>query len=173
MIGCKIYIKDIKEDSVAGADGRLQPGDVLLELNGKSLEGLSLKKTKKLLKATRKELQLIVERESEALSDKAHLIPKVMNNEIIEKKCNISPSPNLYPKAMKKSCQTGHLLPQLRVYPGKETQHNIKTCLTHLDITPTSTAVNYLTPVDQGVCTPAKCLQSDKTQYHRNIYQDL
>ena len=137
MFGCKIYIKDIKEDSVAGADGRLQPGDVLLEMNDKSLEGLSLKKVKKLLKSSKKELELIVERES----DKTKLIPKVMNNDLVEKKCNISPSPNVYPKVMKKICETSHLL----------------------DSTPTSTAVNYLSPVEQ-------CY---KTQYHTNIYRDV
>ena len=46
--GCKIYIKEIGGKSLADKEGSLKQGDLVLKINGTTLEGLTLKDARKI-----------------------------------------------------------------------------------------------------------------------------
>ena len=56
VLGCKIYIKEITNRSVADKDGNLQDGDIVQRINNISLDGLSFKEARKLLDAAKDRL---------------------------------------------------------------------------------------------------------------------
>ena len=56
VLGCKIYIKEIGNRSVADKDGNLQDGDIVQRINNVSLDGLSFKEARKLLDAAKDRL---------------------------------------------------------------------------------------------------------------------
>lgn len=80
-LGCNIYIADIALDSLASQEGRLQAGDTVLEVGDVSLHGVSLSKANRLLRAAKKELRMVVERESGSDTDSHCLLVKVTNEE--------------------------------------------------------------------------------------------
>merc|ERR1719410_2084580 len=63
ILGCKIYIKEITNRSVADKDGSLQDGDIVQRINNINLDGLSFKEAKKLLEAAKDRLDLTVKRD--------------------------------------------------------------------------------------------------------------
>merc|ERR1719410_1580761 len=63
VLGCKIYIKEITNRSVADKDGSLQDGDIVQRINNINLDGLSFKEAKKLLEAAKDRLDLTVKRD--------------------------------------------------------------------------------------------------------------
>ena len=63
VLGCKIYIKDIVNRSVADKDGNLQDGDIVQKINNISLDGLSFKEARKLMEAAKDRLDLTVKRD--------------------------------------------------------------------------------------------------------------
>ena len=63
VLGCKIYIKDIVNRSVADKDGNLQDGDIVQKINNISLDGLSFKEARKLLDSAKDRLDLTVKRD--------------------------------------------------------------------------------------------------------------
>lgn len=64
ILGCRIYIKEIINQSIADKDGSLIEGDVVLKINNTSTDSLSLKEARKLLDGAKDKLQLLVRRES-------------------------------------------------------------------------------------------------------------
>lgn len=115
-LGCRIYISDISADSVAGTDGRLQPGDVLLQVGDDTLEGLGLNKARKLLKAAKKELRIVVERESDACSEeRENLLAKVTNSKWAESQSSVCPA------VEKKKKKQAWAVPQ--VPPAQDKEH--------------------------------------------------
>lgn len=60
--GCKIYIKEIGGKSLADKEGSLKQGDLVLKINGTSLEGLTLKDARKVVEAAKEKLEFVVRR---------------------------------------------------------------------------------------------------------------
>lgn len=63
VLGCRIFVKEVCNRSLAERDGTLQEGDTVLKINNTSTEGLSLKEARKLLEASKERLQLVLQRE--------------------------------------------------------------------------------------------------------------
>ncbi|CAN8014845.1 unnamed protein product [Ixodes persulcatus] len=63
VLGCRIYVKEVSNKSVAEKDGGVQEGDVVLKINGSPAEGLTLKEARKLLEGSKERLQLVLRRE--------------------------------------------------------------------------------------------------------------
>merc|ERR1719228_2170061 len=87
VLGCKIYIKEITNRSVADKDGSLQEGDLLQKINNMSLDGLSLKEARKLLDSAKEKLDLTVKRDPYKSMTSNRTSPtqaKVENNQQVE-----------------------------------------------------------------------------------------
>ncbi|XP_023324267.1 tight junction protein ZO-2 [Eurytemora carolleeae] len=63
VLGCKIYIKEISGRSLADKEGSLQVGDLIQKLNSLSVDGLSLKETRKVLESAKEKLEITVQRD--------------------------------------------------------------------------------------------------------------
>ncbi|XP_076054109.1 zonula occludens-like protein polychaetoid isoform X19 [Oratosquilla oratoria] len=68
VLGCRIYVKEILNKTLAEKDGGLREGDILLRINSSSTENLTLKEAKKLVDGTKEKLQLMVKRDPPPLS---------------------------------------------------------------------------------------------------------
>ena len=68
MLGCRIYVKEILNRTIADRDGGLKEGDVLLKINSTSTDNLSMKEARKLVDGTKERLQLLVRRENASYS---------------------------------------------------------------------------------------------------------
>ena len=62
IAGCKIYIKEVLPKSVADKDGSLKAGDLVLRINGTSLDGLTLKDARKVVEAAKERLDFMIRR---------------------------------------------------------------------------------------------------------------
>ena len=60
VLGCKIYIKQILNASLADKDDNITEGDILNSINGISLDGMSLKEAKKLVESFKDKLDLAI-----------------------------------------------------------------------------------------------------------------
>ena len=60
VLGCKIYIKQILNASLADKDENITEGDILNSINGISLDGMSLKEAKKLVESFKDKLDLAI-----------------------------------------------------------------------------------------------------------------
>lgn len=60
VLGCKIYIKEILNQSLADKETNLSEGDFINSINGISLDGMSLKDARKLLDTIKDKLELVI-----------------------------------------------------------------------------------------------------------------
>ncbi|KAK0425013.1 hypothetical protein QR680_008982 [Steinernema hermaphroditum] len=63
VLGCKFYIKEITNRKLAEKDPGLREGDVVLRVNGQSLDGVSYEEATKWLQRSRERLSLVVQRD--------------------------------------------------------------------------------------------------------------
>eukprot|EP00081_Caenorhabditis_elegans_P000473 NP_001021686.1 ZO-1 (Zonula Occludens tight junctional protein) Ortholog [Caenorhabditis elegans] len=63
VVGCKFYIKEIRNPKLAEKDPGLKEGDSVLRINGQSLEGASLEEVNKWLERSRDKLCLVIQRD--------------------------------------------------------------------------------------------------------------
>ena len=100
VLGCKIYIKEITNRSVADKDGNLQEGDLIQKINNMSLDGLSLKEARKLLDSAKEKLDLMVKRDPYKSLSSTRTSPtqvKVENNQQVDdQRNNLASNQNLY-----------------------------------------------------------------------------
>ena len=80
QFGCRIYVSSVDPSSPAGQDGRLRPGDTVLQLGGAGLEGLGLAGVHRILRRSRHQLGLLVERGGDR-GEAEGLLAKVANEE--------------------------------------------------------------------------------------------
>lgn len=62
-MGCKYYIKEITNPKLAEKDPGLKEGDVVLRVNGQSLDGVTLEEATRWLQRSREKLSLVVQRD--------------------------------------------------------------------------------------------------------------
>uniref|UniRef100_A0A3Q3A2D2 Tight junction protein 2 n=1 Tax=Kryptolebias marmoratus TaxID=37003 RepID=A0A3Q3A2D2_KRYMA len=62
-LGSQLFIKEMTSTGLAGRDGNLQEGDIILKINGTVTENLSLSDAGKLIEKSRGRLQLVVQRD--------------------------------------------------------------------------------------------------------------
>ncbi|KAM4528115.1 tight junction protein ZO-2a isoform 2-T2 [Odontesthes bonariensis] len=62
-LGSQLFIKEMTSSGLAGRDGNLQEGDIILKINGTVTENLSLSDAGKLIEKSRGKLQLVVQRD--------------------------------------------------------------------------------------------------------------
>ncbi|XP_027881626.1 tight junction protein ZO-2a isoform X3 [Xiphophorus couchianus] len=62
-LGSQLFIKEMTSSGLAGRDGNLQEGDIILKINGTVTENLSLGDAGKLIEKSRGRLQLVVQRD--------------------------------------------------------------------------------------------------------------
>ena len=99
VLGCKIYIKEITNRSVADKDGNLQEGDLVQKINNMSLDGLSLKEARKLLDSAKEKLDLMVKRDPYKFLTSNRTSPtqaKVENSQQPDDRNNLASNQNLY-----------------------------------------------------------------------------
>jgi tight junction protein 1 len=63
VLGCKYYIKEITNPKLAEKDPGLKEGDVVLRVNGQSLDGVTLEEATRWLQRSREKLSLVVQRD--------------------------------------------------------------------------------------------------------------
>ncbi|KAH7728368.1 PDZ domain protein [Aphelenchoides avenae] len=63
VLGCKFYIKEITNEKLAEKDPGLKEGDIVLKVNGQSLDGVTLDEATRLLQRSREKLSLVVQRD--------------------------------------------------------------------------------------------------------------
>ncbi|BFZ25795.1 hypothetical protein BsWGS_28834 [Bradybaena similaris] len=63
VLGCKLFIKEIVQQSLASRESSLKEGHIVLKINNTPVENLSLMEAKKLIDKCRDKLQLIVKKE--------------------------------------------------------------------------------------------------------------
>lgn len=63
VLGCKYYIKEITNPKLAEKDPGLREGDIVLRVNGQSLEGVTLEEASRWLQRSREKLSLVVQRD--------------------------------------------------------------------------------------------------------------
>ncbi|EGT32441.1 CBN-ZOO-1 protein [Caenorhabditis brenneri] len=63
VVGCKFYIKEIRNPKLAEKDPGLKEGDSVLRINGQSLDGASLEEVNKWLERSRDKLCLVIQRD--------------------------------------------------------------------------------------------------------------
>ncbi|PAV72803.1 hypothetical protein WR25_07192 [Diploscapter pachys] len=63
VVGCKFYIKEIRNQKLAEKDPGLREGDAVLRINGQSLEGATLEDVNKWLERSREKLCLVIQRD--------------------------------------------------------------------------------------------------------------
>ncbi|XP_068099575.1 syntaxin-binding protein 4-like isoform X2 [Hyperolius riggenbachi] len=75
---CGVYVKRVLPGGVAYSDGRLQPGDQILEVNGESLLGVSNERAVDILRAASATsyMRLIITRDEEARKEFSELLEK-------------------------------------------------------------------------------------------------
>merc|ERR1719474_1714264 len=99
VLGCKIYIKEITNRSVADKDGNLQEGDLVQKINNLSLDGLSLKEARKPLDSAKEKLDLMVKRDPYKFLTSNRTSPtqaKVENSQQPDDRNNLASNQNLY-----------------------------------------------------------------------------
>lgn len=69
VLGCWIYIKEITNRSLLAKDDSIQEGDIITKINSNSIDGLSLKESKKLIENTKEKLHLVVRRDANKVGD--------------------------------------------------------------------------------------------------------
>ncbi|XP_061590478.1 tight junction protein ZO-2a isoform X4 [Cololabis saira] len=62
-LGSQLFIKEMTSTGLAGRDGNLQEGDIILKINGTVTENLSLSDAGRLIEKSRGKLQLVVQRD--------------------------------------------------------------------------------------------------------------
>ena len=75
VLGCKIYIKQIINTSLADREENISEGDILNTINGISLDGMSLKEAKKVVESFKDRLDLVItkfQNSSGSNTDHAH-----------------------------------------------------------------------------------------------------
>ncbi|GMT28474.1 hypothetical protein PFISCL1PPCAC_19771 [Pristionchus fissidentatus] len=63
VLGCKFYIKEIRNSKLAEKDPGLREGDTVLRVNGQSLDGIGLDEASKWLERSREKLCLVIQRD--------------------------------------------------------------------------------------------------------------
>lgn len=63
VLGCKFFIKEITNRKLAEKDPGLREGDMVLRINGQSLDGVTLEEATKWLAKSREKLSLVVQRD--------------------------------------------------------------------------------------------------------------
>ncbi|KAK6730672.1 hypothetical protein RB195_007256 [Necator americanus] len=63
VLGCKFYIKEIRNPKLAEKDPGLREGDSVLRINGQSVEGSTLEEVNKWLERSREKLCLVIQRD--------------------------------------------------------------------------------------------------------------
>ncbi|VDM53174.1 unnamed protein product [Angiostrongylus costaricensis] len=63
VLGCKFYIKEIRNPKLAEKDPGLREGDSVLRINGQSVEGATLEEVSKWLERSRDKLCLVIQRD--------------------------------------------------------------------------------------------------------------
>ncbi|CAI4226800.1 unnamed protein product [Auanema sp. JU1783] len=63
VVGCKFYIKEIRNPKLADKDPGLREGDAVLRINGQNLEGATLEEVNKWLERSREKLCLVIQRD--------------------------------------------------------------------------------------------------------------
>ncbi|KFM71564.1 Tight junction protein ZO-1, partial [Stegodyphus mimosarum] len=64
ILGCRIYVKEITNQSSIEKDGTVHKGDIILKINSSSTDSMTLKEAKKLIENTKEKLQLVIKRDS-------------------------------------------------------------------------------------------------------------
>ena len=80
VLGCKIYIKQIINTSLADREENLSEGDILNTINGISLDGMSLKEAKKVVESFKDRLDLVITKFQNSSTDHAHDTPSANHN---------------------------------------------------------------------------------------------
>ena len=157
--GCRIYIASIDPDSPA-ASSRLQEGDTVLQLGDAGLQGLSLNRVGRLLKSSRHELRLLVEREGEEDSGESEKLLKV-NNSQEEKPSNLA--------VKRKSTYMASLH---RVCPSREVEASLRALTLHLDRVPgvASNPCNTWRPLQEAGQGGSKVPSNN---YTKNMFSGL
>ncbi|KAK5971437.1 PDZ domain-containing protein, partial [Trichostrongylus colubriformis] len=63
VLGCKFYIKEIRNPKLAEKDPGLREGDSVLRINGQSVDGSTLEEVNKWLERSRDKLCLVIQRD--------------------------------------------------------------------------------------------------------------
>ncbi|GBM98675.1 Tight junction protein ZO-1 [Araneus ventricosus] len=64
VLGCRIYVKEITNQSSVEKDGTIQEGDIILKINSNSTDSMTLKEAKKIIENTKEKLQLVLKRDT-------------------------------------------------------------------------------------------------------------
>ena len=80
VLGCKIYIKQIINTSLADREENLSEGDILNTINGISLDGMSLKEAKKVVESFKDRLDLVITKFQNSSTDQAYDTPSANHN---------------------------------------------------------------------------------------------
>ena len=83
VLGCKIYIKEIGQMSLADKDCNLHEGDFVNSINGVSLEGMNLKEARKLLETVKEKLELVVSKNRDHIKSLSQA--NLSNSSLVEK----------------------------------------------------------------------------------------
>eukprot|EP00118_Oscarella_pearsei_P000868 m.6002 g.6002 ORF g.6002 m.6002 type:complete len:1738 (+) comp14693_c0_seq1:214-5427(+) len=78
-----VFVTNVRPDGAAARDGLLQPGDVILEINGQSLEGLSHVEAVSILKTSPMRIDMKISREVESSSTPASLSRESSQTKVI------------------------------------------------------------------------------------------
>ncbi|XP_055932508.1 tight junction protein ZO-1-like isoform X3 [Argiope bruennichi] len=69
VLGCRIYVKEITNQSSIEKDGTIQEGDIILKINSNSTDSMTLKEAKKIIENTKEKLQLVLKRDTNQLPE--------------------------------------------------------------------------------------------------------
>ncbi|GFY76260.1 tight junction protein ZO-1 [Trichonephila inaurata madagascariensis] len=69
VLGCRIYVKEITNQSSIEKDGSIQEGDIILKINSNSTDSMTLKEAKKIIENTKEKLQLVLKRDTNQMPE--------------------------------------------------------------------------------------------------------
>ncbi|GIY02777.1 tight junction protein ZO-1 [Caerostris extrusa] len=69
VLGCRIYVKEITNQSSIEKDGTIQEGDIILKINSNSTDSMTLKEARKIIENTKEKLQLVLKRDTNQLME--------------------------------------------------------------------------------------------------------
>ncbi|CAG5114445.1 unnamed protein product, partial [Candidula unifasciata] len=89
VLGCKLFIKEIVQQSLASQESALKKGQIVLKINNTPVENLSLAEAKKLIDKTRDKLQLVVQEEG-GYTSSSFASPAAVANDVVWDKSDVN-----------------------------------------------------------------------------------